>query len=163
MVDIRSELHKTTDILKRSRLIGKDIDIIIHFLTRLLQHSKSQLVSEHNFDENNPVEFVVCVPVAWKGSAWRKMQTAVTQGVRRAAFSQLSHVSVQNMFIVSEPEAAAAAVLSASSSVEVSLPSLSSISRSDIRRLVKSFYSWMPVEALWTQLFSWLDKASHCD
>jgi hypothetical protein len=118
---IRAELLDSISILKQKHLIGKNTDIIIDFLTHLLQHTKSQLIKYHNFDESIPVEFVVCVPVAWEGPAWHKMQTAVTQAVKRAAFSELSNSSVQNMFMVSEPEAAAASVLSDSSSVEVSL------------------------------------------
>lgn len=119
--DIRAGLLKSISILKQKHFIRKDTDIIIDFLTHLLQHTKSQLIKYHSFDESVPVEFVVCVPVAWEGPAWHKMQTAVTQAVKRAAFSELSSSSVQNMFMVSEPEAAAASVLSTSSSVEVSL------------------------------------------
>jgi hypothetical protein len=121
--DIRAELQERIESLKGDRMVGKNTDIIIDFLTRLLQHTKSQLIRYHNFDETIPVEFVVCVPVAWKNLAWRKMHTAVTQAVKKAAFSELSKSSVQDMFMVSEPEAAAASVLSASSSVEVSFQS----------------------------------------
>ena len=118
--DIRAGLQHSIKVLKENRCIRKDIDVIIDFLTRLLQHTKFYLMNYHNFDEIMPVEFVICVPVAWEQPACRKMQMAVTQAVKRANFSQLGNSSIQNMFMISEPEAAAACVLSGPSNIEVS-------------------------------------------
>ena len=160
--DIRADLHNGIKILKEKRCIRKDIDVITDFLTRLLQHTKFYLMNYHNFDESMPVEFVICVPVAWEQPACRKMQMAVTQAVQRANFSQLSNSSIQNMFMISEPEAAASCVLSGPNNIDVSSRSHLCLPPSHYQRLGKCFCCLMQVEAPWMQQHSLSQTSIRC-
>lgn len=111
---IRSQLRPSLDCLKRLKIIGKDtavIDVIADFLEQLFRHSKAQLIRSHGFHDACSIEFVLCVPAIWTQQACRKMQTAMAQAISRSGFGRADNGSVDNLFIVSEPEAAAACVL----------------------------------------------------
>lgn len=122
--DIRNELNATLDKLKSKRIIKNRRDVITDFLTHLLQHTKSELESA-GFDDSYNVEMVLCVPAIWSQKACREMQTAMAQAMGRAGFKgvDVKNNSVDNLFIVSEPEAAASFVLTEQSDISVtSLP-----------------------------------------
>jgi hypothetical protein len=109
---IRAQLAQTLDELKRRKIIGNHRDVIADFLTCLLRHTKSELVSA-GFDESYRTEIVLCVPAIWSQKACRDMQTAMAVAMERARFGgvDVQNNSIENLFIVSEPEAAAAFVL----------------------------------------------------
>ena len=117
----RAKLNASTKILRRKGYIKKDYDVITDFLIGLLKHTKADLLRYHSFEESLQLEFVVCVPAAWTPSACRIMQTAMAQAVKRASLGELSNECIQNMFIVSEAEAAAACVLTGSGDIKVIL------------------------------------------
>jgi hypothetical protein len=115
----REKLNASTKALRRKGYIKKDYDVITDFLTSLMQHTKAHLSRYGYFQESVPLEFVICVPAAWTPSACRTMQTAMAQAVKRAALGELSSEGIQNVFIVSEAEAAAACVLTGSRDIKV--------------------------------------------
>jgi hypothetical protein len=117
--DIREELSITLDKLRRDRMIKEDHDVIAHFLTRLFEHTGYQLRASHRFDAATRIEFVLCVPVTWSRKACRIMQTAMTTAIRSSRIYRLPTNNVDNLFIVSEPEAAATAVLAGKRDVRV--------------------------------------------
>lgn len=109
---IRTQLAHTLDHLKTRKIIGRHYDVITDFLTCLMRHTKSELWSA-GFDERYRVEIVLCVPAIWTQKACRVMQVALARAMKQANFDgvHVQNDSIENLFIVSEPEAAAAFVL----------------------------------------------------
>jgi len=118
--EIRRMLKPTLDELKRRRIIRRPEDVIVDFLTSLLRHARSELVRQ-GFDESYRHEMVLCVPAIWSQKACRHMQSAMGKAMRRAGLGGVDsrNNSVDNLFIVSEPEAAAAYVLAADPNISV--------------------------------------------
>lgn len=117
---IRNELNSTLDSLKRKKVVKGSLHVIADFLTPLLEHTQSELRNE-GLDESYHREIVLCVPAIWTQKACRDMQTCLAAAMKRANFPGVSiqHNSIDNLFIVSEPEAAAAYMLSNSSQIKV--------------------------------------------
>lgn len=109
---IRNQLGLTLETLQRKRIIKKPLYVIADFLTCLLRHTKSYLRAE-GFDDSYGTEIVLCVPAIWSQKACRDMQMAMAIALRRVRFEgvDIQNNSIENLFIVSEPEAAAAYVL----------------------------------------------------
>lgn len=106
---VRDDLAPVIKRLTRRRIIRKDldvIDVITDYLTRLFEHAKQELVNSYGGSSLPSIEHVLCVPVAWKPRALRKMQIAMEAAIRQSQFG-----TIENLFLVSEPEAAAAYVL----------------------------------------------------
>ena len=108
---VRADLKPSLDQLKRLKLIKDESDIIADFLEHLFRHTKAQLTMSHGFHDKCSIEFVLCVPAMWTQKACRTMQTVMAAAISRSGFGNLHSGSVDNLFIVSEPEAAAACVL----------------------------------------------------
>jgi len=108
---IRAEIGAIVKNLKRSKLIKKDTDIISDYLTQLFTHTRNELRNMDDFNDNLPIEFVLCIPAVWPSKACRIMQTAMATAAQRSGLGSLQSDSLSNLFIVSEPEAAAAWVL----------------------------------------------------
>jgi hypothetical protein len=117
--ELREQLRVTAKKLEALGIIKDSMDLIVDFLTHLLAHTKAQLILSHDFNDNDSVEWVLCVPVAWRRRAVRKMQDALTEASHRALFGRTISNSVENLYIVSEPEAAAAHVLASTREVKV--------------------------------------------
>lgn len=120
---VRSDLRPTLDRLKRLKIINGPHHVIVDFLTYLLRHTKSELKMA-GFDNSYSKEMVLCVPAIWSQKACRDMQTALALAMRQADFEgvDVENNSIENLFIVSEPEAAAAYVLGKESDVTVMPP-----------------------------------------
>jgi hypothetical protein len=117
---IRADLNTTLSALKRRRIVKKPLHVIADFLTDLLKHTQKELHRE-GFDQNYPREIVLCVPAIWTQKACRDMQGCLTEAMGRARFPgvDVQSNSIENLFIVSEPEAAAAYVIEACGGVKV--------------------------------------------
>ncbi|PVH69481.1 hypothetical protein DL98DRAFT_522149 [Cadophora sp. DSE1049] len=109
--DIRAELSVTLKNLKRAKIIKQDTDVITDYLAQLFQHTKNELLRLDEYSDYTPVEFVLCVPAVWPSKACRVMQAAMSTAAGRCGFGNLVNGSLDNLFIISEPEAAAACVL----------------------------------------------------
>ncbi|KAF4977312.1 hypothetical protein FZEAL_6135 [Fusarium zealandicum] len=114
---LRQSLRETLRTLQTRKILegsvrDAQVYVIADFLTHLLKHTKSQLQKE-GFDESYRKEIVLCVPAIWTQKACRDMQTSMAIAMQRASFQgvDLQNNSIENLFIVSEPEAAAAKVL----------------------------------------------------
>jgi hypothetical protein len=127
---IREDLNETLQELKRKRIVKHPHDVIADFLTCLLRHAKAELESA-GFDDSYKLETVLCVPAIWSQKACRDMQTAMAKAMGQAGFQgvDVQNNSIENLFIVSEPEAAAAFVLAESR--DISVPSLSPVTMSE--------------------------------
>ncbi|KAJ9133270.1 Hsp70 family protein-like protein [Pleurostoma richardsiae] len=111
---IREDLNETIKTLCKKRIIKAPpaVDIIADYLTCLFRHVKDEL-GEEGFDGNHSLEIVLCVPAIWTSKACREMQAAVAKAMSRARIQgvDIQNKSIENLFLVSEPEAAAAYVL----------------------------------------------------
>ncbi|GAM33782.1 hypothetical protein TCE0_013f00935 [Talaromyces pinophilus] len=108
---IRNQLSITVKDLRARKLIRDETDIIADFLSHLLRHTKSQMEKQYDYRNECSVEFVLCVPAMWTEKACRTMQNAMTRALREAEFIEQSNHDVDNLFIVTEPEAASTHVL----------------------------------------------------
>jgi len=112
---IRGAIKAAVRNLKKLKMIEKDTDIITDYLTQLLTHTKKELSKAPDFDDNIPIEFVLSIPAVWPSKACRIMQAAMATAAQRSGLGNPDGESLNNLFIVSEPEAAAACVLDVSS------------------------------------------------
>ncbi|KAF2424215.1 hypothetical protein EJ08DRAFT_595282 [Tothia fuscella] len=107
----RDKLTPTLQYLRRKKLIKRNEDVITDFLACLLRHTKEKLEELHSFSVDEcDVEVVMCVPVIWNNKACRTMQWAMGSALQAAGF-RTENDFVSDLFIVSEPEAAATFVL----------------------------------------------------
>lgn len=116
---IRNQLSITVKDLRARNLIRDETDIIAHFLSHLLRHTKTQMEKQYDYRNDCSVEFVLCVPAMWTEKACRTMQNAMTRALREAEFIEQSNHDVDNLFIVTEPEAASTHVLEKSREITV--------------------------------------------
>ena len=109
---IRTDLGRMLGELKTRRIIQKPLDVIVDFLASLMRHAKSE-IRKAGFDDSYKTEVVLCVPAIWSQKALRDMQGALAKAMILAGFPGVDtdNNTIDNLFIVSEPEAAAAFVL----------------------------------------------------
>jgi hypothetical protein len=86
-------------------------DPITDFLVPVLRHTRHQLIKHEGLNDHCSISFVLTVPLIWDTTSWRILQTAMEAAIRETNFGKLSHGSVDNLFIISEPEAAATYLL----------------------------------------------------
>ncbi|PMD44863.1 hypothetical protein L207DRAFT_240865 [Hyaloscypha variabilis F] len=108
---VRVDLKPNLKELKRKKIIKIKEDVIADYLKYLLSHVKNELNRDYGFSKTCPVEFVLCVPSTWTPKAGRIMQKSLEIAIRESGFGNLENDSIDNLFIVSEPEAAAAYLL----------------------------------------------------
>jgi hypothetical protein len=109
--DVRAKLSVIFKNLKKSKMIKQDTDVISDYLEQLFKHTKDELRRLNEYSDCTPVEFVLCVPAVWPSKACRFMQAAMSTAAKRSEFGNLVNGNLDNLFIISEPEAAAACVL----------------------------------------------------
>lgn len=116
---VRTELRPVIKRLRRRRIINEEVDVIADYLTQLFNHAKEQIHNTLEIPDSTPIEHVLCVPIVWSSKALRKMQLAMKCAIQDSGLGM-----IENLFLVSEPEAAAAYVLGQSDEVNVSCDSL---------------------------------------
>ncbi|KAK2682221.1 hypothetical protein RAB80_000167 [Fusarium oxysporum f. sp. vasinfectum] len=87
----------------------------------LLDNSEmTESLRRQGFDDSYEKEMILCVPAIWTQKACRDMQACLAVAMKRANFTRadLQNKSIDNLFIVSEPEAAAAHMLSTSAEIK---------------------------------------------
>lgn len=118
----RLTLRPILDHLIQNRIIRKfgskdmpsfrDVqDVISDFLIQVLRHTKKQLIKNERFTPECPVSFVLTVPSIWSASSSRVLQFAMETAIKATGFCNLENGSIDDLFIVSEPEAAATYLL----------------------------------------------------
>jgi hypothetical protein len=118
---IREELRPIIERLKnkkkkpgRTSLVKTDEDIIADYLTQLLLHTKEQLATQHGVPNNIAIEHVLCVPVVWNAKACRTMERAMETAIKDSGLG-----TSKGLFLVPEPEAAAAYIIGKNKEVNV--------------------------------------------
>ena len=119
---VRNQLDQTLRRLRRKLIIGKREDVIAHFLTELLKHTKDQL-TEHYLDRLHTAEFVLCVPSTWTPKGVRKIQEIMQIAVQKSGIGVTDAGGVKTIQFVSESEAAAAYILAQPSITKAGYPS----------------------------------------
>ncbi|KAL2211435.1 hypothetical protein CC79DRAFT_1392753 [Sarocladium strictum] len=116
---VRRDVRHTINALKRKHVIQGPLHVIADFLTYLLEHTRAEL-HRQGFDDSYEKEMILCVPAIWTQKACRDMQACLAVAMKRANFTRadLQNKSIENLFIVSEPEAAAAHMLSTSAEIK---------------------------------------------
>jgi hypothetical protein len=109
--EARTSLGPTIKQLKRRKLIKGEQDLFTHYITHLLQNAKDQLQILGELDGDVSVEFVLCVPAKWPTKGCRILQTAMKLAVENVGFGTRGGDHSLDLFIVTEPEAAATCVL----------------------------------------------------
>jgi hypothetical protein len=95
-------------------------DVIADFLTEVLRHTGRQLAEHAGFTSECPVSFVITVPVIWCPNSSRIFQYAMEEAIRESGFGTLGNGSIDNLFITTEPEAAATYLMENSKYMTVS-------------------------------------------
>jgi hypothetical protein len=114
--NVRDTLRGPLGELKLRGLIERDEDVITDYLTLLFQHTRDQLTTHHELTDSCSIEHVLCVPNIWTSKACRIMQASMETAIRRSGLG-----SLESLFIISEPEAAATYILDNSDEVNVRL------------------------------------------
>ncbi|KAJ5054792.1 uncharacterized protein L3040_001056 [Drepanopeziza brunnea f. sp. 'multigermtubi'] len=86
-------------------------DTISDFLIEVFQHTKKQLMETEGLTEECQVSFVMTVPAIWSPRSSRILQYAMEAAIRTTGLGTLGYGSVDNLFIITEPEAAATYLL----------------------------------------------------
>jgi hypothetical protein len=91
---------------KRKDSDVRDIrDVITDFLIKVFEHTKSYLARKEGYTKDCPVEFVITVPTIWTQEASRILQFCVETAIKDTEFGCLKNGSVDNLFLIPEPEA----------------------------------------------------------
>ena len=87
------------------------IDILTDYFVKLLGHSKQQLIEREGYTHECPVAFSLTLPSVWSAQSSRVLQAAVLAAIKATEFGALVNGCLENVFLVSEPEAAATFLL----------------------------------------------------
>ncbi|KAK8068256.1 hypothetical protein PG996_007368 [Apiospora saccharicola] len=110
--DVREKLRQDLDILSSRGRRKTPIDLIIDFLIPFITHVK-EMIQQEGCYVGTDKEIVMCIPTIWTQKACQKMHHALAKAFKSVEFEgiKVEHNSIRNLFIVSEPEAAAEVVL----------------------------------------------------
>ncbi|KAG4032827.1 hypothetical protein MFRU_006g02900 [Monilinia fructicola] len=95
------------------------VDPISDYLVKVLQHTKDQLKILHGLTDQTPVDFVMTVPTVWSPEASRVLQTSVKAAIQATALGKPGGNTADNIFLISEPEAAATFLLESSEDISL--------------------------------------------
>lgn len=104
---IRNEVRKTQEKLLLQKFITHGDDIYRDFLVQLMAHTKHELQRKGLLQPGVLIQYVLCVPAKWPVSACRKTESALEQALQMAGLDEQGSPSAHNLFMISEPEAAA--------------------------------------------------------
>lgn len=108
---VRDEILPVLKKLKKSKVVRDVENLIKDYLEQLFIHTKDELQGLKLLKDNTTIELVLCVPAVWPSKACRIMQAAMLEAVQLSGLGTWTNNTLDNLFIISEPEAAAACVL----------------------------------------------------
>ena len=110
--DVQRQLLEQVSRLQDRKAIRCLNDILTDYLVRLLHHAKQILRRNEGLTANSQIDYVLCVPVSWSQAASQTMHNVMANAVRKSGLGTLfGNAIIADLFIVSEPEAAAQFVL----------------------------------------------------
>ncbi|KAE8441601.1 hypothetical protein EG329_004650 [Mollisiaceae sp. DMI_Dod_QoI] len=92
-------------------------DVITDFFVVLLQHTRQELIERENYTDDCQVRFALTIPVVYSNKSSRVVQWALEEAIRITGFGTLTERNIDNLFLPTEPRAAAAFLLSASGDI----------------------------------------------
>ncbi|KAJ5491999.1 hypothetical protein LT330_009208 [Penicillium expansum] len=99
-----------SEVKKTLRYLGKSVkDVITDYLVEVFCYTKKHLKDHETFRETSPVEFSLATPAGWAMRTSWSMQEIVREAAVKASLCQPSEPL--DLFIINEPEAAAAFAL----------------------------------------------------
>ncbi|KAF2228583.1 hypothetical protein EV356DRAFT_423252, partial [Viridothelium virens] len=106
------ELRDQVSRLQDRKAVRCRDTILTDYLVRLLDHAKTILDENEGLTNDTQIEYVLCVPVSWSQVASQTMHNVMAKAVRTSGLGTLlGDAIIADLFIVSEPEAAAQFVL----------------------------------------------------
>jgi hypothetical protein len=114
--DLKTEMRGALKDLIKKKIIRHESDVYTDYLTHLLRHTKTQLLLSNDLRPNMVFQFVLCVPAKWPTSGCRIMQTALEKAVTAAELDEHADQGAHDIFMISEPEAAAECILAETNS-----------------------------------------------
>jgi molecular chaperone DnaK (HSP70) len=104
---IRGEIQKKVQVLKKARLIKDDDDILYHFLVKWFEFARERDLDHGDLEP----EFVVCVPSAYSVHSFHRWFKTFDRAIR-AVWTSFSNTAPPKIFTISEPAAAASLLMS---------------------------------------------------
>jgi hypothetical protein len=104
---IRGEIQKKVQVLKKARLIKDDDDILYHFLVKWFEFARERDLDHGDLEP----EFVVCVPSAYSVHSFHRWLKTFDRAIR-AVWTSFSNTAPPKIFTISEPAAAASLSMS---------------------------------------------------
>ncbi|KAJ5956679.1 hypothetical protein N7501_010958 [Penicillium viridicatum] len=99
-----------SEVKETLKHLGKTVeDVITDYLVEVFCYTKKHLKDHETFRETNPVEFSLATPAGWAMRTSWSMQEIVREAAVKASLCQPSEAL--DLFIINEPEAAAAFAL----------------------------------------------------
>ncbi|KAI9693060.1 MAG: hypothetical protein M1822_005055 [Bathelium mastoideum] len=112
LIAVQQDLLEQVSRLRDRKAIRGLNDILFDYLVRLLCHAKKILSRNEGLTSDTQIDYVLCVPVSWSPHASQTMHNAMARAVCTSGLGTLlADTIIANLFIVSEPEAAAQFVL----------------------------------------------------
>jgi len=137
-------------------------DIITDFLTRAFIHARRQLEAMQVFATGCIIQFVMTVPTIWKPQSSRILQDSIAASIKASGFGTLDQGCVDNLIIISEPEAAATYLMSSSKTMLVRLQKFKLLTiLNDHARLARHLCYWIVGEVPSTLLVILLTQYIH--
>jgi len=94
-------------------------DVITDFLTRAFIHTKRQFEALQVPLAGSIIQFVMTVPTIWSPQSSRILQDSIAASIRASGFGTLDQECVDNLIIISEPEAAATYLMASNKTILV--------------------------------------------
>ncbi|KUJ10103.1 uncharacterized protein LY89DRAFT_596948 [Mollisia scopiformis] len=89
-------------------------DMITDYLAKIFQHTRQELIARGEYDNKSCVKFALTVPVMFSKISSLVLQWALGEAIRVTGFGTLTNRNVDNLFLVTEPKAAATFLLGSS-------------------------------------------------
>ncbi|KAF5239844.1 hypothetical protein FANTH_9785 [Fusarium anthophilum] len=111
LIETLNQLSKNGSCSREISVQEMVLLVTIDYLTNLLSHAKTEITESTIITST---ELVICVPVIWRQKALRDIQTCVAIAAKRVNFPgvDFGNDCVTQVFMITEPEAAATWLLS---------------------------------------------------
>lgn len=104
-------------------------DMIMDFFVVLLRHTKQELIACGEYTVDCRVKFALSLPVIFSQESRRTLQWSLEEAIRITKFGTMLGRNIDNLFLVTEPKAAATFLLATSRDLTVSWASVVHASR----------------------------------
>ena len=125
LIDLKL-IRKHSDLSEKKTRKLKAIEVLnllSDFLCFILYHVKQQITKYARYTEEFPVEFAMAVPAIWSTGSTRILEEAMEIALQSTGLGRLKHETIENLTLVSKPEAVCTYFTSKEDTIEVSAKS----------------------------------------